>query len=357
VRRQIELLSGEHDVTAAGFSDPQLPGVRFVDASGTRKSPQRRALAAARLLLRRYESYYWNVGHVALARQALSGGTYDLVIAHEADAWPLAFALRSGRVLLDAHEYAPREFEDLRQWRWLRQRYRRHVCASFLPRADAVTTVCEGIAKEYTAHFGVHPVVIMNATPRRELTPAPVAPDRVRMIHHGAAIRSRRIETMILALDHLDDRFSLDLMLVGDDTDYVASLQELARSRPRVRFRPAVPMDRIPEETRDYDVGLFLLEPTSFNYLHALPNKFFEFVQARLAVAIGPSPEMARLVREFDCGVVSDDFRPDSLASALAALTPESLARLKQNAHRAADALCWEPEGEKLLALVHSLLG
>jgi hypothetical protein len=115
-------------------------------------------------------------------------------------------------------------------------------------------------------------------------------------------------------------------------------------------------MARLPEETRDYEIGMFLLEPTNFNYLHALPNKFFEFIQARLAIAIGPSPEMARLVKEHDLGVVAQDFKPQSLANALRVLTPEKVAQFKQNAHRAADVLCWEHERTKLLNEIQRLL-
>jgi hypothetical protein len=361
VRRQIALLSNDHDVTAAGFGDPAIEGVRFVDVSALRpKDFRQNAAAGVRLKLRRYESYYWGVGHVAVAREALAGQSYELIVANEPDTWPLAFALRANgdaRVVLDAHEYAPREFEEVPRWRFFYRRYRNYLCATFLPRADAVTTVCEGIAAEYERCFGVRPVVVMNAPPRRDLTPSAVADDRVRMVHHGAAIRARRIEAMIDAVDLLDQRFSLDLMLVGPDSAYLASLRKLAASRPRVHFRDAVPMERLPEETREYDVGLVLLEPTSFNHLHALPNKFFEFIQARLAVATGPSPEMAGLVREYGCGVVAGDFRPEALASQLTALTPDSLVRLKQSSHRAADVLCWEREGEKLLAVVGRLLG
>ena len=131
----------------------------------------------------------------------------------------------------------------------------------------------------------------------------------------------------------------------------------IEQARPRVRIRPPVPADRIPEETRNYDIGLFLLEPTNFNYLHALPNKFFEFVQARLAIAIGPSPEMARLVRKHDLGVVADDFSPAALARALNPLTPELISRYQANADRAAPVLCWEHESETLLGEARRLLG
>lgn len=358
VRRQIEVLRAEHTVTAAGFSDPRAPGVTFVNVSGTRKNVQQRALAAARLLGRRFDAYYRNIGYIVAAESALRGNSYDLIVANDADAWPLALVLRgSARLLFDAHEYAPREFENLWWWRHLHGPFLHYVCAQCLGRADAVTTVCDGIADEYARVFNIRrPVVLMNTPPRRDAAPQAVPRDEIRMIHHGAAIRSRRIETMILALDHLDNRFSLDLMLVGNDTGYLSELRQLARTRPRVRFRPPVPMQQIPEETRDYELGVFLLAPTNFNYQHALPNKFFEFIQARLAVAIGPSPEMARLVRTHNCGLVADDFTPVALARSLCVLTPDMIARLKRGAHSAADALCWENESKKLRAIVRQLL-
>ena len=42
-----------------------------------------------------------------------------------------------------------------------------------------------------------------------------------------------------------------------------------------------------------HDVGVYVLPPVSFNHLWALPNKVFDFVQGRLALVVGPSPEMA----------------------------------------------------------------
>lgn len=78
-----------------------------------------------------------------------------------------------------------------------------------------------------------------------------------------------------------------------------------------------VPMHRIVSFASTYDIGVFLLPPTNFNYRNALPNKLFEFIQARLAVAIGPSPQMAAVVREWNCGIVSDDFTPASLGENL----------------------------------------
>jgi hypothetical protein len=87
----------------------------------------------------------------------------------------------------------------------------------------------------------------------------------------------------------------------------------------------------------------------------SLPNKLFEFVQARLALAVWPCPEMARMVREHDLGVVSEDFTVASMATELSRLTREDIAGFKANAHRAAKHLCAEANREPFLDLVHKL--
>ena len=41
------------------------------------------------------------------------------------------------------------------------------------------------------------------------------------MVHHGGASPSRRLETMIEAMDQLDDRFRLDFMLLPSVPKYM----------------------------------------------------------------------------------------------------------------------------------------
>ena len=163
----------------------------------------------------------------------------------------------------------------------------------------------------------------------------------MRLLHHGLADRRRRLERMIEAVRLLDDRFVLHLMLMGSNRD-IGRLRAAAGADSRIRFLPPVPMRDIPRVANDHDIGLFLLEPRTPNQRHVLPNKLFEFIQARLAVAIGPSPDMAAVVREWDCGVVADDFTPAALAATLGSLDAAKITRMKQRSHAAADELCAE---------------
>lgn len=361
VHRQLRFLAPLHQVTAAGWADPQLDGVRFVPLAPRPKPLPRKLLAAARLLTGRFDAYTRNRSEVLDCRARLAGLEADVVVANDLDALPVALELfPRARVLFDAHEYAPLEFEDRLFFRVFQQRLRGWQCRTFIPRAAAMTTVCESIAEAYARDTGVRAEVVLNAPDYEALAPTDTAarggpPGSIRLVHHGAAIRSRRIEAMIRTLRRLDARFTLDLFLTGGDTAYFAELRREAAGDGRVRFQEPVPMRELPRVLNAYDVGLFLLEPTNFNYRFALPNKLFEFVQARLAVAIGPSPEMARVVREHQLGIVADDFRPETMANALGALDAAAVMRFKRAADAAARALSADSARETITRLVARL--
>ena len=87
-----------------------------------------------------------------------------------------------------------------------------------------------------------------------------------------------------------------------------------------------------------------------------MPNKFFDFIQARLAIAVGPTPEMAALVHQYKIGVVSSDFSPERLAQQLNSLTQQQLADFKQNSVYAAKELNAEFNSARLNELVEFVL-
>ncbi len=359
VDRQITALSARYRVLAAGTAPPAAPGVEFFHVPPReRRSRSRQALSALKLKAGAYERYYWAQSQVRWCLSALARVRPDVIVANDLATLPLALRLDSAcGVIYDAHEYSPREQENHLSWRFFFQDYIAYLCRTYLPRARAMLTVCQGIADEYRACYGVRPEVLTNAPPYHELDPAPTDPGAVRMIHHGGAIPMRRIDLMIEAMEHLDERFHLDLMLMPTDPRCLERLRRLAAGRPRVKLVPTVPMAELPRRINRYDVGLYLLPPSNFNNRMALPNKFFEFVQARLAVAIGPSPEMARLVREHDCGVVSAEFTPRSIAASLAGLDAKRIAYYKERSGQAARALCFEQNSKVLLDMVERVAG
>lgn len=348
VLRQINLFSEHADVISCGYGEAPDGVVEHIQVP-EKHAPWRVSykLVALMYVLRFHERLYFDSPKVRFVREQVPPASVDIVVANDAIAAPLALALRPRKgVHVDLHEYAPRQGEDNQRWRLLVGPYMRWACRKYVTRADSVTTVAKGIAEEYARVFGMtEPAVVPNAAPyAADLAPTPVA-SPIRIIHTGAAGRGRKIEVMIDAVCRANElkpgTATLDVVLVPGEQRYIDELQAKADALPHgmIRLIPPVQFQQIIPLLHEYDVGLFLCPPSTFNLRHALPNKLFEFIQARLAVVIGPSPEMETVVRQYNVGLVAQDFDAESTAQLLVGLTPDRIAAMKQASHRAAAAL------------------
>jgi hypothetical protein len=146
-------------------------------------------------------------------------------------------------------------------------------------------------------------------------------------------------------------------MLVGSEP-YIRDLKLLAEKHAhgRVEFHAPVPPSQIVETIATYDIGFYVLAPSSYNNRMALPNKFFDFIAAGLAVCIGPSPAMAALIEHYRFGVVAPDFEPKVVADTLNNLTIEHIQAMRDAARAATPALSAEKEMAKVVSLYERLL-
>ena len=222
-------------------------------------------------------------------------------------------------------------------------------------------TVGQKIALEYEKHFGVLPVLITNAPPKQNLRPTPTGTP-IRLVHHGIGTPSRKLELMIEMMKYLPDHFHLDLILLtppsasNETIAYIAKLKALADFTDRIKFIPPIPIEEIVPTLNKYDIGVIVIPPINFNYENTLPNKFFDYIQARVALAIGPTPEMAAIVNGYNLGVVSTDFTSQSLATQIATLTGVKIQAFKINTEKAAHEFCAEKNREILVGMVEKAL-
>ena len=359
VLRQLEVLKAQGEVTTVGFG-PAPPGV--VEHLSVPPSPTlpQTVTGVARLALRRYAASEVAAPAMRHALRLIGDRQFDLVVANEDRALGLAFAVNHGApVWADMHEWAPGERDQLRAWRLLVAPLMDHLCRTYLPRCDAVTTVSLGIVDEYERVYGVRPELVRNARAWVDLVPTPVSDEGpLRLVHSGGAEPGRRIDELIDTARMVPNA-TLDLYLVpaNDGGRHLAELEAHAAARPGVTIHPPVPPGELPRALNDYDVGVFPLAPQNFNMEHTLPNKLFDFLQARLAMAVTPNSEMRRFVSEFDLGVVSGDFSAESFAEALCTLTPERVRTLKESSHRQARSLSNDTDVATSHAIVERLLG
>lgn len=358
--KQVRFLKDANDVTTAGFGPAPFPDVPHIEIP--RLKPQRWGmlgkLFAVGLLVLHWYSLLPRINALDRATARLLGAAdWDIVIAHDVKTLDASFALapRFG-VIVDLHEYAPRQQEHSLLWRLLIAPHMRWVCRTKVPMAAAVVTVSQGIVDEYKRKYGFESTLVVNATPYHALEPGRVDYP-VRLVHSGGVAVQRRLDIMVRGVRESKANVILDLYLVGDDAGEMSKLRELAANDPRIRFLDPVPYGELVGTLNGYDIGLSIFPPTTFNLAWCLPNKFFDFVQARLGVIVGPSPEMANLVNEYGIGLVLPNFDPSSFASALEGLTAERVAGWKAVSAKYAADLSSESQAKIWESIIRRLLG
>jgi glycosyltransferase involved in cell wall biosynthesis len=357
--KQVTFLRRSHDVTTAGFGPSPFPDVPHVEIPEI--APQRwgllgRLLALGLLVVHWYRPLTWINALDRMTAGLLGDGDWDIVIAHDLKALDVSLALSPEKgVIVDLHEYAPRQEEHSFVWRLLIAPYFRWMCRATVPRSAAIVTVSQGIVDEYRRRFGLHSTLVVNATPFADLKPVSVG-SPLRLVHSGGVAIQRRLDIMIQGVRESSADVTLDLYLVGGESPVMSQLKSLAADEPRIRFREPVPYSKLIETLNDYDLGLSIFPPTTFNLAWCLPNKFFDFVQARLGVIVGPSPEMARFVDEYEIGLVLPDFEPSSLAAALEMLTAGRVSAWKAASATHAAALSSESQASVWEELVADVL-
>lgn len=363
VRRQIQALQDLYAVTVVCFNGEPSPNYELIVVPPTRLTFFRKAVASIFLLLHFFRTAHrilHNYHHIV---RQLEGRNFDLIIANDVETLPLAFSFaRNPKVIFDAHEYAPRHFEDKLTWRIFFQSFNTWLCRTYIHRTSGMMTVGKGLAKEYKKHFGVEPVVVTNANHFADLGPTNTSDNRIRLVHHGIATPSRQLELMIDMMGWLDDRFTFELILLvpgfasRKTRNYIEILKKRAENDPRIKIIPPVKVSEVVKTINRYDMGIFLLPPINFNYENTLPNKLFDFIQARLAIAIGPTPEMAEIVNHYNIGVVSDDFTAETLGRKIQSLKKEDILTFKQNSGAAAKDLNSEQNAKIIHALVSRVI-
>lgn len=269
----------------------------------------------------------------------------DIVIVHNPIHLPYLFSYtkKDIKIVYNAHEYHPLEFEHDSEWLRIQGRTYFNLYQQYLYKCDLVINVCDGIAAKCKEVFNVESLVIPNAASyyngkfKEKFSPVPM-----RFIHHGGSNPDRKIEVMIEAFRNLGASYELDLMLVNNQKDYFGFLQGEIAKTPNVRLiEPVSFADIIPQLTA-YHAGVYLLPPVSFNNTYALPNKFFEFIQARIPIVTGPSVEMKKIVEKYNIGAVTRNFTSEALVESIQNLSADQIHLFQQNTDLAARELSAE---------------
>lgn len=295
---------------------------------------------------------------------AAKGVKADIYLANDWHTIPIALRLareNGGYLCYDTHEYALEEY--LQHWSWRKTRLPvvRAVEGIGLRTAIVSSTVSAGIGEDMARVYGLdRPLMeIRNVQNYTEVTYKPVQGDKIRVLYHGIIVKARGLETCVRSVRLWRDEFEF-LMRGPVSDEFKAELIQIARENgveDRIKFLPPVPMlELIKSAASEADIGISTPPKLSRHHIYALPNKFFEYIQAGLALCIADLPDMGRIVRQHDLGLLIPEVEEQHIANTINAFTRESVNRYKLNSLKAAKELNWEVEAQKLLSAYETAL-
>ena len=264
-------------------------------------------------------------------------------------------------LIYDAHElYADQLASEERSPFWY-QFYSR-LERELLPYTDGRMTVCDSLGRYFEQHYGSRPFVTVHNVPSLRLLPDPEVLRRRsrprKILYHGAYTSHRGLEQVVAAAQFVPQA----AFVLRGYGSIECQLRDLARQygvEDRVTFAPAVEVDDLITTAAESDIGLNPFSPVCQNTRFALPNKFFEYMMAGLAIGSTALPEMGALTQQLDVGILFDDNRPETLAEGLLKLLGDEcrLDEYRRNSYEAARThFHWERVRAEMLAYYEDVL-
>lgn len=285
---------------------------------------------------------------------------FDIATANDLDTLLGVFCavrIRRKYIVYDSHEY----FTELPELinRPIVRKIWKQIERKIFPSLKNNMTVCESIAHIYRNEYHVNVSVVRNVPYcLREIDKTDFAKEgKPIILYQGSLNVGRGLELLIQAMKYIHNA---KLLLIGDG-DISETLHSMVRESDleyKVTFLGKIPYCELLQYTRTASVGVSLEEDSGLNYYFALPNKLFDYIQARKPVLVSDLPEMASVVKHYHCGEIMHKRTPSALAKQLSSMLKDkqTLNLYKKNCELASQELCWEKEEKIVLQVYGNLL-
>ncbi|WP_088323280.1 glycosyltransferase [Polaribacter tangerinus] len=219
-----------------------------------------------------------------------------------------------------------------------------------LPNLKNNYTVSNSIANYYFNKYKVSFTTIANYPQKKKYEKTLVSSlrkDEKIIIYQGAVNIGRGLELMIETMSLLNN-YRLIIIGEGDVLKSLKKLVALKNLKNKVVFMNKVSPIELSKITPNAHVGISLEEDLGLSYKYALPNKIFDYIQAKVPILVSDLPEMRKIVEEYGVGEILTSREPEILANKIETITTSDY---QKKLKLAKQELVWEVQEKKLVAI------
>lgn len=232
------------------------------------------------------------------------------------------------------------------------------------PKLKHVFTVNNIIAEIYSDKYKVPVKVLRNIAPKVDYIgldhefSQKVKGDRKMIIMQGAGINiDRGGEEAVEMMQYIEDCV-LYIIGSGDVFDILESKIKALKLEQKVILLGRKPYQELMEYTKVADLGLSLDKNTNLNYEYSLPNKVFDYIQARIPLLVSNRKVVGQIVRDYDLGKVIAHHDSKKMAKEVIQMLSDEkqTAIWKENLHNTAEVFNWENESQVIAKVYRQFL-
>lgn len=189
---------------------------------------------------------------------------------------------------------------------------------------DGFITVSESIQKWYMENLGPKPCCILFNSPVISKEPVKTSlglrerfnlkKDARIFLYVGYISTGRNIENLIEVFKENDSDSILIFIGYGPLVDYV---EKSARENSSIYYHEPVRHDELVSLLREANAGLCLIPKSSLSDYYALPNKFFEYIQAGLTVISSDFPDLKNTIKNYNLGYCCNPHSKEEILKAI----------------------------------------
>lgn len=341
VKRQVESLKDNFKIITVSFDKDFNESIDHYGVK-TKQSFRNKINLFLCILLRDYRSYFNKRFSYKEISKFFSKFNIEYYILNDSNSWPLIEYLESKKCIIDAHEYSINELDNLLYWKLLFKPLK-IWSLKYLKNTKARFSVEKNLCQLWEKKTGMNFLTLRNFSCYKNIDPIFNKKYPFKIIHHGLAEPTRKIENMIYAIGMCGEKYRANFFLTGRNYSYFKKLHKISKNNNVKILKPIEEKDLISEGNL-YDIGILSIYPSNINYKYCLPNKLFQYIQSRIPIISGPTPSISEIIRKYKIGLVAESFEPYALKNELLKLDFDSINEMKKNCILAAQELTWEKE-------------